>query len=633
MADTGSGKSTCIPAALVRHGYRVLVTTPTASSARSLSRYVKKIHPNIRIGYGAGGRALYTPQDQIVFATAGHVQRKILREGGVFGFDMVVLDEAHTVSKDYEILAALLEWYWDQDHVDFRLLISSATLDHASVKNKWSGIPDRINFTDICIPMKHVEEVFGTIDYSMTNLSAMMLDLVALIRLENKSAPPGHFLVFLPGAGDIEKLIRMLYEHEDLSNTEVFPAYSSLSDECLDRVIHPPPATNGFRSIVVATDILETSVTIPDVVVVWDSGLQKVVRSFNNGTSTKLTTVPSTRFSAIQRRGRTGRTCAGRIHYMFTLESMKKRCQTYESELGRVPIFHTVASMLHFGISPEKVLYKNRRQVCEAIQHLKQHNMVDKNLKLSRDAIFVVLLPITLNLGLTIKKTFDGTYDPSYHVGSIMFAAVVESVSCGSFFFTPRRTRGESHSEYKTRIDLYKDDMYSEFLGGSDVATHMNIFLSSLMEVFVHPKALVLKTSWIKRLSQWSVSHGVNNKKLQYAHMLYRRLQKQLKIMLPGNTVGNVEQALCNWGVQFRVKWVNGIIQGLIPSLVNIYTSNIFTEGAGNKWIAKDSTIDYRLSNRDSFHTCTSAKVLALGRFHIDKGMRTLGFLSSVIPL
>lgn len=365
LADTGSGKSCCIPTALAETGLRsrtehsqiipiyllwfLFAATPTVASVRSLARFVKQQYPHISVGHACGGEVFYNASNDVVFATAGHVYRMLFRDKDLKGFDVLVEDEAHNVSTDYDLLelaimyirkhGQLHEMKWGADSLltappsssssspsssmsraSWHLVISSATLDPANIRAKWG---QGVVITEVAAPSYPVKVVHHPTTVDVFGAS-LLKEITKVIVQRNNTEPAGHFLVFLPGARAIEDLMLRLYNHQKaLANTEIFPAYSQLPAEEIELALNQSPPQDSKdmqRSIILATDVFETSVTIPGVVLVIDSGRKKLLKMLpHDDTGTMLVEEWTSVFSLTQRKVRYGLCVIGGKHEGATL--------------------------------------------------------------------------------------------------------------------------------------------------------------------------------------------------------------------------------------------------------------------------------------------------------------------------
>ncbi len=303
-APTGSGKSTQVPRWLASRG-RVLVVEPRRVACRALAARVAELE-----GVRLGGEVGYLVRDErratgatrIVFATPGVVLR-MLPSDDVDRFATVVLDEAHERSLDVDLLLALLLTRRRPDRPRPGLVVMSATL-------AGDRIADHIGGRHLAGEGRQhpvsVEHVAG--DAVLPDVRGVEARVVEALGLEADRS--GDVLIFLPGRGEIERvrsaLSRLPFE------TCVLHGSQRLSEQA--RVLKP--RRGGPRRAVLATNVAETSLTIPGVVAVVDSGLVRRTR-YHDGRG-YLTLAPVALDSADQRAGRAGRLGPGRCYRLWS---------------------------------------------------------------------------------------------------------------------------------------------------------------------------------------------------------------------------------------------------------------------------------------------------------------------------
>jgi HrpA-like RNA helicase len=301
-APTGAGKSTQVPRWAARHG-RVLVIEPRRVACRGLAARVAVLE-GTALGDGVG----YVVRDdnrahrdtRIVFATPGVVLRW-LANGPLDGFQTVVLDEFHERSLDVDLLFALLF-----KQLPARLAVMSATLKARKIAQHLDG------------EHLHAEGRAFPVDVQHLPGNAFLPDPRGLEErigqaLERSADVPGDVLVFLPGKGEIASAANALRGRRDI---DLLPLHGGLSLEEQSRVFQPARR----RRVILSTNVAETSLTIPGVGVVIDSGLARRTR-YHNGRGF-LALVPIANDSADQRAGRAGRTAPGVCFRLWSPEAI-----------------------------------------------------------------------------------------------------------------------------------------------------------------------------------------------------------------------------------------------------------------------------------------------------------------------
>lgn len=300
-APTGSGKSTRLPRWCAEPG-PVLIIEPRRMAARSLARYVAGLEGSEvgdRVGYAVRFDARHGPATRIAFVTPG-VALRWLAADGLAGFTTVVLDEFHERRWDTDLLAALL-----RHRASHRLVLTSATVAGARLADYLAAT--RLEAEGRTHPV--------SIEYAGEPVlpSPRELDerLGKAVRRLLKETDEGDLLVFLPGRGEIRAAERALADLD----TEVLALHAGSDPKVQDRALR----TADRRRVILATNVAETSLTLPGVRVVVDSGLER--RTHHRGGRTVLGLQAISRAAADQRAGRAGRLGPGRCLRLWSREA------------------------------------------------------------------------------------------------------------------------------------------------------------------------------------------------------------------------------------------------------------------------------------------------------------------------
>jgi len=285
-APTGSGKSTCVPVWCAEFG-RVLVVEPRRVACRSLARFVARQQGcavGEWVGYAVRHEDHLNPDTAVAFVTPG-VALRMLAEGDVARFATIMVDEFHERSVENDLVLALA-----LDRGDKRLVVLSATVEAAPIATYIGG--ERLHASGEMYPVE-VQYVGRNLLPTPRGLEDRVADAVQRVRER-----PGDILVFLPGKGEIASCGDRLQRERDL---EVLPLHGELPPEQQDRAFEP----GQRRRVILATNVAETSVTLPGIGVVIDSGLVRQ-KQYRDGREV-LALGPIAEDSAEQRRGRAGR--------------------------------------------------------------------------------------------------------------------------------------------------------------------------------------------------------------------------------------------------------------------------------------------------------------------------------------
>jgi ATP-dependent helicase HrpB len=316
QAPPGAGKTTGVPLALLNapwlNGQRIIMLEPRRLAARAAAFRMADLRDEPvgrTVGYRVRMDSRVGPEGRIEVVTEGVLTRMLQSDPALSGVGLVIFDEYHERSLEADLALALCREIQGVLNEELRLLVMSATLDVEPV----AELLDRAPVLTCSGKVFAVETHYRPVPSGDTVETA-----VASTVLKAVSEGSGSILVFLPGAAEIRRVAKRLAAAELSPEWHIAPLYGNLTRELQGRAIAPPPT--GQYKIVLATSIAETSLTIEGIRVVVDSGLSRVPR-FDVGCGlTRLVTLPVTRASADQRRGRAGRTAPGKCFRLWSRE-------------------------------------------------------------------------------------------------------------------------------------------------------------------------------------------------------------------------------------------------------------------------------------------------------------------------
>ncbi len=331
-AAPGAGKTTRVPPALVDRG-RVLLLQPRRVAARAMARRIAD-ERGWTLGQEVGWHIRFernaSADTRLLVVTEGILTAYLQDDPLLSDVTTLVVDEFHERSIHADLGLALARQAW-QARSDLRILVMSATLDTAPVSRFLGGCP----IIDVPGTLHPID-----ISYGPGQTVAAALD-------ELLPSARGSALCFLPGAGEITRAMREAEPVADRHGVDLLSLHGSLDAAEQDAVL--APATK--RRVILATNIAETSLTVPDVSVVIDSGLHKVARYDGNRGVDSLTLERITTDSADQRAGRAGRLGPGTVRRLW---DERDRLRPHrEPEVQRIDLAQPVLSILGWGGDPQ----------------------------------------------------------------------------------------------------------------------------------------------------------------------------------------------------------------------------------------------------------------------------------------
>lgn len=300
-APTGAGKSTWLPLQILAEGNiagRIILLEPRRLAARNVAQRLAELlgeKPGETVGFRMRAETCVGPQTRLEVVTEGILTRMIQRDPELTGVGLVILDEFHERSLQADLALALLLDVQQGLRDDLKLLIMSATLDNDRLQRLLPEAPVVVS-EGRAYP---VERRFSPLSAHQRFDEAVAVAVAELLRHEQ-----GSMLLFLPGVGEIQRVLEQLTERvaEDVI---LCPLYGALPLSEQRKAILPAPA--GKRKVVLATNIAETSLTIEGIRLVVDSAQERVARFDPRTGLTRLVTQRISQASMMQRAGRAGR--------------------------------------------------------------------------------------------------------------------------------------------------------------------------------------------------------------------------------------------------------------------------------------------------------------------------------------
>ncbi|HXQ09510.1 MAG TPA: ATP-dependent helicase HrpB [Caulobacteraceae bacterium] len=339
VAPPGAGKTTVTPLALLdepwaKRGKLILLEPRRLAARAAAARMAGTLGEAVgeTVGFRVRLDSRVSAKTRIEVVTEGVFTRMILDDPGLDGVAGVLFDEFHERSLDADLGLAFARDTQSVLRPELRLIVMSATLDGARIANLLDGAP---------VIESHGRAWPVETRYLGRELGRGIEDQTVRAVARALSEADGGVLVFLPGQGEIERTAERLEERLRDPSIQISPLYAALDPRAQDLAIAAPPP--GKRKVVLATSIAETSLTLPDIGVVVDSGLARVPRHDLASGLTRLATVRVSRASADQRRGRAGRLGPGVCYRLWDEAETRalvpfERPEILETDLSRLAL-------------------------------------------------------------------------------------------------------------------------------------------------------------------------------------------------------------------------------------------------------------------------------------------------------
>jgi ATP-dependent helicase HrpA len=410
--ETGSGKTTQLPKiclALGRGRDRLIGhTQPRRIAASSVARRIAQ-ELGTPLGEVIGYKVRFTdhtrPGAAVKLMTDGILLAETQADPLLSAYDTIIIDEAHERSLNIDFLLGYLKQLLPR-RPDLKLVITSATIDadrfaaHFGTKDTPAPV---INVSGRLYPVeirwRPVKDEDDADDRTLMDAIVDAVDECALVG-------PGDVLVFLPGEREIREAAEALRKHHP-PGTEILPLFARLSAEEQERVFNP----GGARRIVLATNVAETSLTVPGIRYVVDTGLARVKRYSYRNKVEQLQVEPISQASANQRAGRCGRVAAGICIRLYDEADFAKRPRFTDPEILRSSLAAVILRMKSLGLGDVRAFPfidpPPARAIADGFDLLAELNAVDEANELTAIGRELARLPVDPRVGRMLLAARD----------------------------------------------------------------------------------------------------------------------------------------------------------------------------------------------------------------------------------
>jgi ATP-dependent helicase HrpB len=435
QAPTGAGKSTALPLALLQSGKikgKILMLEPRRVATRNVARFIaQQLNQPLgqQVGYRVRGDSQVTAKTQLEVVTEGILTRMIQDDPELNGIEMIIFDEIHERHLPTDIGLALALEVQSSLREDLIILAMSATLE---------ALPLQTLMPEAQVIYSEGRSFPVDVKYSPIGSSpdwlSHMAKIIAELMLESKSDSAqqnGSLLAFLPGRGEINRLASLL-QPKLSQDILLCPLYGDLTAAEQDKAIQIAP--KGFRKIVLATNVAESSLTIEGITMVVDSGYQ---RSANFNPKTGVSRLSLTRISqasAVQRSGRAGRLSAGTAVRLWSQEEQGRLLKATSPEIVLSELTSVALDCACWGAKQfsDLALLTPAPKVNEQLawQLLHQLELVDSEHKitaLGREAHQLGCHPRLAHMLLSAKALAQLNGTPEFALLACLIAGIIEA--------------------------------------------------------------------------------------------------------------------------------------------------------------------------------------------------------------
>ncbi|MGW9628580.1 ATP-dependent RNA helicase HrpA [Microbacterium sp. NPDC055521] len=500
---TGSGKTTQLPKICLELGReRIAHTQPRRLAARTIAeRVAEELH--VELGDLVGYKVRFTDQvsdaTRIALMTDGILLNEIHRDRLLRRYDTIIIDEAHERSLNVDFLLGYLRRILPE-RPDLKVIITSATIDPESFAAHFASpaddpdaegdpapivevsgrtYPVEIRYRPLVDESTTPEESSAErperggspknarrSDRAGTEPDDEVTAIVAALRELEREAP-GDVLVFLPGEAEIRDAadaVRGAYR-STTAPVEVLPLYGRLSAAEQHRVFEPSKVAGVRRRVVLATNVAETSLTVPGIKYVIDTGTARISRYSARSKVQRLPIEAVSQASANQRSGRAGRTSDGIAIRLYSEEDFDRRPEFTEPEILRTSLASVVLQMLSLGFGDITefpfLTPPDSRGVKAALDLLAEIGAVDvvrgEQPRLTRIGREISRMPMDPRFARMLVATASGTAGVLADVMAIVAGLSIQDVRERPSADAPQSVRDEADRMHARFVDPTSD--------------------------------------------------------------------------------------------------------------------------------------------------------------------------------
>ncbi|WP_312325234.1 ATP-dependent RNA helicase HrpA [Stenotrophomonas sp.] len=428
--ETGSGKTTQLPKLCLAAGRGVAgmigCTQPRRIAARAVATRVAQ-ELNSELGTTVGYQVRFTDRvgddTRIKFMTDGILLAEISSDRWLSQYDTLIVDEAHERSLNIDFLLGYLKQLL-RKRPDLKLIVTSATIDTSRFAQHFDDAPV-ISVEGRTFPVevryRPLEgEGGGDAEGGRDGERTVNDAVVAAVDEITRSDPRGDILLFFPGEREIRDAHQAL-ERRKYRETDVLPLYARLSVKDQDEVFNP----GSRRRIVLATNVAETSLTVPRIRYVIDPGLARVKRYSPRQKLDRLHIEDISQASANQRKGRCGRVSEGICYRLYSEADFQSRAEFTDPEIRRSSLSGVILRMLQLGLGRIEdfpfLEAPDERAIADGWQQLGELGAVDAERRLTPIGRQMARLPVDVKLArMLVAAQAQGCLRPMLVIASFL---------------------------------------------------------------------------------------------------------------------------------------------------------------------------------------------------------------------
>lgn len=578
--------------------YNFICSIPTITATRKMFTYLSSLFDNNPIiGWSAGGEINYKDETKVILATTQHVVNYLIRtyqqNRKKLRNLVVMIDEAHYPTVENYVLIRLALWL--KQEARLRVIIASATLT--------SGIPSEIinNYSqvEISISRYEVKELYHHRTFELKEKNNLLKETAyQTIKLIKDHVGA---LVFVSGEAEANIVVDEIKKINNL--IKVSPIYGNMPQQDIDEILKH----NGEeKKIIVATNIAETSITLPFVSLVVDTCLCKKIK-FKNGV-TYLVEEYYSQDNGTQRKGRAGRVKNGVCYRMMTKNDYMKLNDHDINQFYETPPYEPVLMLLANSLLPEKILKIDSDVYKDVINKLKKLSLINKQKKVTKLGKSISRYPLNLENAIVVEKASNKKLELFMKI--IIIISMVESSSSSPLFWYPwDKRKGDEMYEYQEKY-------FDKFRGLCDLSTLFNVFIEYLNDTKLNRRYT----------GSWAYDNSLNHKTLKQATQLISNIFDKNKI--PFKKIYDINNNKIN----------NNELKEIYKLIRSVYSENVYElkKSSSNEVIYEKDDKKYYVDPRRNINLLfdnSPSKVYALNIYVFEfagGGMKR--FLNNIFP-
>ncbi|GAA1808414.1 ATP-dependent RNA helicase HrpA [Planosporangium flavigriseum] len=513
--ETGSGKTTQLPKICLELGRGItgLIghTQPRRLAARTVAdRIADELGTESTVGF----KMRFTDQTRddtlVKLMTDGILLAELSHDRMLWQYDTLIIDEAHERSLNIDFILGYLKQLLPK-RPDLKVIITSATIDPERFSNHFNEAPIiEVSGRTYPVEVRYRPLIEEAADPEETDEVRDQIQAIGDAVGELAAEGPGDILVFLSGEREIRDTADALTKM-DLRNTEIVPLYARLSSAEQHRVFQP----HTGRRVVLATNVAETSLTVPGIKYVIDPGTARISRYSHRTKVQRLPIEPISQASANQRKGRCGRTSDGICIRLYSEEDFLGRPEFTDPEILRTNLASVILQMTSLGLGDVAAFPfidgPDRRNIRDGVDLLHELGALDGD-KLTATGRKLAQLPVDPRLGrMVLEAERNGC------VHEVMVIAAALSIQ-------DPRERPADRQEAATQAHARFVDSESDFL------TYLNLWN------YLREQQKELSSNQFRRMCKKEFLNFLRVREWQDIYLQVRQVMKNLGVTVHTDT-------------------------------------------------------------------------------------------------